>query len=55
MQNGVLRRAWYDSSGREANHHLVTLRCLVTEILTAAHDNQLAGYFAERRTLYRTR
>jgi hypothetical protein len=55
LVNGVLRRAWFDVSGKEVKQQLIVPRCLVKEVLTAVHDNQLAGHFAERRTLKRLR
>ena len=51
----VLRRAWFDTDGSEVSTQLLVPRRLVPELLAAAHDDQLAGHFAHRRTLLRLR
>jgi hypothetical protein len=55
MTNGVLRRLWYDSTGKDVTAHLILPRCLLSEAISAAHDGRLAGHFAVRRTTTRLR
>jgi hypothetical protein len=54
-ESGVLRRAWFDATGREIHQQIVLPRDLVTSALQRAHDDRLAGHLAERRTLLRLR
>ena len=55
MNNGVLRRAWFDNTGREVTQQLIVPKGLLNEVMKAAHDDRLAGHFAEKRTLARLR
>jgi hypothetical protein len=55
VTNGVLRRAWFDNSGKLDHYQIIIPRVFVNEVLQKAHDNLLAGHFAEKRTLLRAR
>ena len=55
LQDGVLKRTWFDNRGREVAPQLVLPRAFTNRALEMAHDHQLAGHFGEKRTLARLR
>lgn len=55
LTNGVLRRVWFDKTGKEIGQQLLVPRKMVSTLLQTAHDDPLAGHFAVRRTLKRIR
>ena len=55
LEEGVAKRIWYGDNGEEESRQILVPRIMVSEILTAAHDEPLAGHFAERRTKERVR
>ena len=50
LRGGVAYRIWYDQQGNEDGYQLLTPRCIRGEMLHAAHDGDMAGHFAERKT-----
>ena len=50
LRGGVAYRIWYDQQGNEDGYQLLTPRCIRGEVLHAAHDGDMAGHFAERKT-----
>ncbi len=55
LRGGVVYREWYNNKGEVENYQLLTPKCIRATILEAAHDNDLAGHFAERKTAAKVR
>ena len=47
--NVVLRRAWFENTGKEISLQLLVPRELIPAVLRASHDNPLTGHFAVKR------
>ena len=44
----VVYREWYNDRGDVESYQLLTLKCVRSTILAAAHESDLAGHFAEK-------
>lgn len=53
LTDGVLRRRWFDKTGRETHQQTIVPRAFVREVVEMGHNNVIAGHFAERRTRLR--
>ncbi len=52
---GVMYRVWYDRAGNEQRYQLVTPRRMRGDVLSVAHDGEVAGHYAERATVKKVR
>ena len=55
LRGGVVYREWYNDKGEVESYQLLTPQCIRATILQAAHDDNLAGHFAERKTAAKVR
>ncbi len=55
LRDGVVYRKWYGRNGAEQLQQLVTPRAIVPVVLQMAHENEVAGHYAEQATVKKVR
>ena len=51
LHNGVGYRIWFNNRGEEESYQLLTPRCIRADILYSAHDGDISGHYAGKKTL----
>ncbi len=55
LVEGVVYRVWYDDRGQEERYQLLAPKPIRAQVLQVAHDGEVAGHFAEKKTAAKVR